>query len=79
MNVQKNTLSLTPEYLKTSGVEGITNLSDYTIPLGRRFRSLKLWFLIRSEGLSGLRKLIRDVRLILNEYYLSQYLFLTEL
>ena len=60
MNVQKNTLSLTPEYLKTSGVEGITNLSDYTIPLGRRFRALKLWFLIRSEGLSGIRKLIRD-------------------
>ena len=33
MEVQKNTLSLTPEYLKTKGVEGITNLSDYTIPV----------------------------------------------
>ena len=60
MEVQKNTLSLTPEYLKTKGVEGITNLSDYTIPLGRRFRALKLWFLIRSEGLSGIRKVIRN-------------------
>ena len=60
MEIQKNTLSLTPEYLKTKGVEGITNLSDYTIPLGRRFRALKLWFLIRSEGLSGIRKVIRN-------------------
>ena len=42
------------------GVTGITNLSDYTIQLGRRFRALKLWFLLRAEGLSGLRKVIRD-------------------
>ena len=59
-SVQKNTLSISPEYLKTKGVDGITNLSDYTIQLGRRFRSLKLWFLIRSEGMSGLKKVIRN-------------------
>lgn len=59
-SIQKNTLSITPEYLKTKGVDGITNLSDYTIQLGRRFRSLKLWFLIRSEGMSGLKKVIRN-------------------
>ena len=59
-NIQKNTLSILPEYLKTKGVEGITNLSDYTIQLGRRFRALKLWFLMRSEGLAGLRNMIRN-------------------
>ena len=59
-SIQKNTLSISPEYLKTKGVDGITNLSDYTIQLGRRFRSLKLWFLIRSEGMSGLKKVIRN-------------------
>ena len=59
-SMQKNTLSISPEYLKTKGVTGITNLSDYTIQLGRRFRALKLWFLLRAEGLSGLRKVIRD-------------------
>ena len=58
--IQKNTLSISPEYLKTKGIEGITNLSDYTIQLGRRFRSLKLWFLMRAEGMSGLRKVIRN-------------------
>jgi len=59
-SIQKNTLSISPEYLKTKGVDGIINLSDYTIQLGRRFRSLKLWFLIRSEGMSGLKKVIRN-------------------
>ncbi len=58
--IQKNTLSISPEYLKTKGIEGITNLSDYTIQLGRRFRSLKLWFLMRAEGMSGLRTVIRN-------------------
>ena len=42
--IQKNTLSISPEYLKTKGIEGITNLSDYTIQLGRRFRSLNYGF-----------------------------------
>ena len=59
-SIQKNTLSISPEYLKTKGVDGIINLSDYTIQLGRRFRSLKLWFLIRSEGMSGLKNVIRN-------------------
>ena len=59
-SIQKKTLSITPEYLKTKGVEGITNLSEYTIQLGRRFRALKIWFLIRSEGLLGLKGIIRN-------------------
>jgi aromatic-L-amino-acid decarboxylase len=56
---QLNTLKIEPEYLKTSGA-AVTNYSEWTIPLGRRFRALKLWFLIRSYGLSGLRTRIRN-------------------
>ncbi len=56
---QLNTLKIEPEYLKTTG-EAVTNYSEWTIPLGRRFRALKLWFLIRSYGLDGLRTRIRN-------------------
>ena len=56
---QLNTLKIEPEYLKTSG-EAVTNYSEWTIPLGRRFRALKLWFLIRSYGLEGLQTRIRN-------------------
>ena len=57
---QLNTLKLEPEYLKTAGHEGVPNFSEWTIPLGRRFRALKLWFLIRAYGLEGLRQKIRN-------------------
>lgn len=56
---QLNTLKIEPEYLKTTGT-AVTNYSEWTIPLGRRFRALKLWFLIRSYGLEGLRSRIRN-------------------
>ncbi len=56
---QLNTLKIEPEYLKTSG-DAVTNYSEWTIPLGRRFRALKLWFLIRSYGLEGLQLRIRN-------------------
>lgn len=56
---QLNTLRIEPEYLKTTGA-AVTNYSEWTIPLGRRFRALKLWFLIRSYGLEGLRTRIRN-------------------
>lgn len=56
---QLNTLKIEPEYLKTSG-DAVTNYSEWTIPLGRRFRALKLWFLLRSYGLEGLRRRIRN-------------------
>ena len=56
---QMNTLKIEPEYLKTTG-EAVTNYSEWTIPLGRRFRALKLWFLIRSYGLEGLQTRIRN-------------------
>ena len=54
------TLAIQPEYLKTHGTEGIINYSEWSLPLGRRFRALKLWFLIRSYGLQGLRQRIRN-------------------
>lgn len=54
------TLAIKPEYLKTHGTEGIINYSEWSVPLGRRFRALKIWFLIRAYGLEGLRQMIRN-------------------
>lgn len=54
------TLAIKPEYLKTHGTDGIINYSEWSVPLGRRFRALKLWFLIRSYGLEGLRTRLRN-------------------
>ena len=54
------TLAIQPEYLKTHGHDGIINYSEWTVPLGRRFRALKIWFLLRAHGLEGLRNMIRN-------------------
>lgn len=54
------TLAIQPEYLKTRGKDGIVNYSEWSVPLGRRFRALKLWFLLRAHGLEGLRTMIRN-------------------
>ncbi|GLS29634.1 aromatic-L-amino-acid decarboxylase [Mesorhizobium albiziae] len=54
------TLAIQPEYLKTHGKDGIVNYSEWSVPLGRRFRALKLWFLLRAHGLEGLRTMIRN-------------------
>ncbi|WBU57360.1 pyridoxal phosphate-dependent decarboxylase family protein [Paracoccus sediminicola] len=54
------TLAIQPEYLKTHGQDGIINYSEWSVPLGRRFRALKLWFLLRFHGLEGLRRMIRN-------------------
>ncbi|HEU0223128.1 MAG TPA: pyridoxal-dependent decarboxylase [Paracoccaceae bacterium] len=56
---QIRTLGLRPDFLQTPGQTGIVNFSEWTVPLGRRFRALKLWFLIRAHGLEGLRAMIR--------------------
>ena len=55
------TLSILPEYLKnkTSESDNIIDYRDWQIPLGRRFRSLKLWFVIRYYGVEGLKYHIR--------------------
>lgn len=54
------TLAIKPEYLKTHGHDGVVNYSEWTVTLGRRFRALKLWFLMRAHGLEGLRSMIRN-------------------
>lgn len=58
-DILKRAFSLTPEYLKTAEEGIVDNLMDYGIPLGRRFRALKIWFLIRYFGLDGLRSRLR--------------------
>jgi len=54
------TLAIQPEYLKTYGKDGIINFSEWSVQLGRRFRALKVWFLLRAYGLEGLRDMIRN-------------------
>ena len=54
----REAFSLVPEYLRTS-VEDVTNLMDYGPALGRRFRALKLWAVVRCYGREGLQALIR--------------------
>ena len=58
LDLLKQTFSLVAEYLKVT--EEVTNQMDYGIQLGRRFRSLKLWFVMRYFGQEGLRSRIRD-------------------
>ena len=59
-DVLRQTLAIRPEYLKTHGAEDIIDYSEWSIPLGRRFRALKLWFLMRHYGMEGLRSRIRN-------------------
>ncbi|MEM7743659.1 MAG: pyridoxal-dependent decarboxylase [Pseudomonadota bacterium] len=54
------TVGLRPGYLQTLGEDEVTNYNEWSIGLGRRFRALKVWFLLRSEGLEGLRTRIRN-------------------
>jgi aromatic-L-amino-acid decarboxylase len=53
------TFEILPEYLKTPEGEQVNNYRDWGIQLGRRFRALKLWFVIRSFGVEGLREKLR--------------------
>jgi aromatic-L-amino-acid decarboxylase len=56
------TLTVLPEYLRNTASESgaVIDYRDWQIPLGRRFRALKLWFVIRSYGLAGLRAHVRN-------------------
>lgn len=53
------TFEILPEYLKTLSDSKVKNYCDWGIPLGRRFRALKLWFVIRSFGVKGLQDKLR--------------------
>jgi aromatic-L-amino-acid decarboxylase len=52
-------MSTNPSFLQTAADGRVKNLRDWGIPLGRRFRALKLWFLIREQGVSGLQARLR--------------------
>ena len=52
-------MSTNPSFLQSSVDGTVKNLRDWGIPLGRRFRALKLWFLIREQGVSGLQQRLR--------------------
>jgi aromatic-L-amino-acid/L-tryptophan decarboxylase len=55
----KQAFSLVPEYLKTTDSE-VINYMDWGVQLGRRFRALKLWFIIRSFGVNGIASRLRE-------------------
>jgi len=64
MNVLRAAFALTPEYLKTVEAAPVKNLMDTGIQLGRRFRALKLWMVLRHFGANGLRaRLTEHMRL----------------
>ncbi|MGI9354623.1 MAG: pyridoxal phosphate-dependent decarboxylase family protein [Rhizobiaceae bacterium] len=54
------TMAIKPSYLKTRGKDDIVNFSEWSVQLGRRFRALKVWFLLRFYGLEDLRQRIRN-------------------
>ena len=54
-----STFQASPEFLRTAHDAKVVNFRDWGIQLGRRFRALKLWFVIRSYGVSGLREMLR--------------------
>jgi aromatic-L-amino-acid decarboxylase len=55
-------LSVLPEYLRNAASESgaVVDYRDWQVPLGRRFRALKLWFVLRSYGVEGLRHHVRE-------------------
>lgn len=63
----RRTFEIHPEYLRTGVDEEVKNYRDWGIQLGRRFRALKLWFVIRSYGVEGLEEMVREhIRLARN-------------
>ena len=64
------TFEVMPEYLKTTNRGQVNDYRDWGIQLGRRFRALKLWFVMRSYGLQGIRDTIRK-HLDLTKYFVS--------
>jgi aromatic-L-amino-acid decarboxylase len=60
MELLREAFSLVPEYLTTSDAPEVRNLMDTGVQLGRRFRSLKLWFVLRYFGADGMRSRIAE-------------------
>jgi aromatic-L-amino-acid decarboxylase len=58
-NILTRTFALIPEYLKTK-TSGVHNYSEWGIQLGRRFRALKLWFVLRNFGVEGLKNKVAN-------------------
>jgi aromatic-L-amino-acid decarboxylase len=58
--VLRQAFSLIPEYLRTAQDDTVVNLMDYGVPLGRRFRSLKLWFVMRYFGHARMAQVIQS-------------------
>ena len=58
--VLRQAFSLIPEYLRTAQDDTVVNLMDYGVPLGRRFRSLKLWFVMRYFGHAQMAQVIQS-------------------
>lgn len=59
VNALQRTFSTSPDYLRTQHDDAVRNYRDWGIPLGRRFRALKFWFVLRSYGAKALREMIR--------------------
>jgi aromatic-L-amino-acid/L-tryptophan decarboxylase len=55
-------LSILPEYLRSAAAEAgaVIDYRDWQVPLGRRFRSLKLWFTLRTDGVAAIQQMIRE-------------------
>jgi aromatic-L-amino-acid decarboxylase len=60
MDVLRQAFSLVPEYLRTSDADQVQNFMDYGPQLGRRFRAIKLWFVMRYFGVEGIAARIRE-------------------
>ncbi len=59
-DILRRAFSLMPEYLRTIDDPRMVNLMDYGVPLGRRFRALKFWFVLRYFGREGLCAILRE-------------------
>ena len=60
VDVLKRAFSILPEYLRTAEGSSVTNFMDYGVQLGRRFRALKFWFMVRTYGVDGIAERLRE-------------------